>query len=72
MTEKRFTIKYSTLNDGYVIIDNEKEYTFPILHSTLNYMFCKALNELHEEREYWKQQAEKRFERIRELEEMME
>ena len=49
MTEKRFTIKDSMLKNGYVIIDNEKEYTFPVLDSTLNYMFCKALNELHEE-----------------------
>ena len=32
----------------------------------------KLLNELHEEREYWKQQAEKGFKRIRELEEMIE
>ena len=28
----------------------KKEYTFPVLDSTLNYMFCKALNELAEEK----------------------
>ena len=44
--EKRFEIRPSfTLNDSYVIDDSEKEYTFPALDSTLNYMFCKALNE---------------------------
>ena len=55
MTGKRFTIKDSILKDGYVIIDNEKEYIFPVLDSTLNYMFCKALNELHEENQLLKQ-----------------
>ena len=55
MTEKRFVIKPSSIvTDGFVIIDKEKKYTFPVLDSTLNYMFCKALNELHEEKEYWK------------------
>ena len=52
MVEKRFVIKPSSIvNDGFVIIDKEKDYTFPVLESTLNYMFCKALNELHEENE---------------------
>ena len=46
---KRFTIKPSIIVDGFVIIDKEKEYTFPVLENTLNYMFCKALNELYEE-----------------------
>ena len=50
MTEKRFVINPSAIvTDGFVIIDKEKKYTFPVLDSTLNYMFCKALNELHEE-----------------------
>ena len=49
MTAKRFTIKSSMIvDDVTVIIDNQKEYTFPVLDSTLNYMFCKVLNELHE------------------------
>ncbi len=42
-------------NNKYVIHDSEKEYTFPILDSTLNYMFCKAMNELHEENEQLQQ-----------------
>ena len=49
MTAKRFTIKPSMIvDDVTVIIDNQKEYTFPVLDSTLNYMFCKVLNEQHE------------------------
>ena len=49
MIEKRFTIKPSMIvDDVTVIIDNQKEYTFPVLDSTLNYMFCKVLNEQHE------------------------
>lgn len=52
MTDKRFVIKPSAIvTDGFVIIDKEKKYTFAVLDSTLNYMFCKALNELHEENE---------------------
>jgi hemerythrin-like domain-containing protein len=52
MTQKRFVIQPSSIvNDGFVIIDKEKKYTFPVLESTLNYMFCKALNELTEENE---------------------
>lgn len=31
-------------NNKYVIHDSEKEYTFPVLDSTLNYMFCKLLH----------------------------
>ena len=52
MTEnKRFEIKPSAMdNNKYVIHDSKKEYTFPVLDSTLNYMFCKALNELSEEK----------------------
>lgn len=51
MTEnKRFEIKPSAMyNNKYVIHDSKIEYTFPVLDSTLNYMFCKALNELHDE-----------------------
>ena len=53
MTEdKRFEIKQSVMdNNRYVIHDSKKEYTFPVLDSTLNYMFCKALNELSDENE---------------------
>ena len=53
MTEdKRFEIKQSVMdNNRYVIYDSKKEYTFPVLDSTLNYMFCKALNELSDENE---------------------
>ena len=53
MTEdKRFEIKQSVMdNNIYVIHDSKKEYTFPVLDSTLNYMFCKALNELSDENE---------------------
>ena len=51
MAEKRFVIKPSSIvTDGFVIIDKEKKYTFPVLESTLNYMFNKALNELYEEK----------------------
>ena len=51
MTENnRFNIKPSAIvDDVTLIIDDEKKYSFPILDSTLNYMFCKALNELAEE-----------------------
>ena len=53
MTEtKRFEIKPSAMyNNKYVIHDSKKEYTFSVLDSTLNYMFCKALNELNDENE---------------------
>ena len=55
MTTKRFTIKPSMIvDDVTVIIDNQKEYTFPVLDSTLNYMFCKTLNEFTEENEQLK------------------
>ena len=56
MTEdKRFEIKQSVMdNNRYVIHDSKKEYTFPVLDSTLNYMFCKALNELSDENEHYK------------------
>lgn len=51
MTEnKRFEIKPSAMyNNKYVIHDSKKEYTFPVLDSTLNYMFCKVLNDLYDE-----------------------
>ena len=59
MTDKRFVIKPSAIvTDGFVIIDKEKKYTFPVLDSTLNYMFCKALNELHEENQSLKFQLD--------------
>ena len=53
MTEdKRFEIKQSVMdNNRYVIYDSKKEYTCQVLDSTLNYMFCKALNELSDENE---------------------
>lgn len=53
MTEnKRFEIKPSVMcNNKYVIHDGKKEYTFPVLDSTLSYMFCKALNDLSDENE---------------------
>ena len=55
MIAKRFTIKPSIIvDDVTVIIDNQKEYTFPVLDSTLNYMFCKVLNELYDENEQLK------------------
>ena len=56
MTEnKRFEIKPSAMyNNKYVIHDSKKEYTFPVIDSTLNYMFCKALNELSDENEQLK------------------
>ena len=55
MTEKRFNIKPSVIvDDVTVIIDSEKKYTFPVLDSTLNYMFCKAMNELNDENEQLK------------------
>lgn len=57
MTEKRFNIKPSAIvDDVTVIIDSEKQYTFPTLDSTLNYMFCKVMNELADENEQLKQQ----------------
>ena len=60
MAEKRFVIKPSSIvTDGFVIIDKEKKYTFPVLDSTLNYMFNKALNELHEENEELKSEIAK-------------
>ena len=44
MSDKRFNIKPSAIvDDVTVIIDSEKQYTFPVLDSTLNFMFCKAL-----------------------------
>lgn len=47
---KRFTITpISLIDETYKIIDKDQEYTFPPLGDTLNYMFCKALNELYEE-----------------------
>ena len=60
MTEERFVIKPSTIvTDGFVIIDKEKKYTFPVLESTLNYMFNKALNELYEENQELKRTIKK-------------
>ena len=60
MTDKRFVIKPSSIvTDGFVIIDKEKKYTFPVLDSTLNYMFNKALNELYEENQELKRTIKK-------------
>ena len=60
MTEERFVIKPSTIvTDGFVIIKKKKKYTFPVLDSTLNYMFNKALNELYEENQELKRTNKK-------------
>ena len=68
MTEKRFTIKPSMIvDDVTVIIDNQKEYTFPVLDSTLNYMFCKVLNEQHETIEQLKKENNKLHQKIFEM-----
>ena len=65
MTEKRFTIKPSAIvDDVTVIIDNKQEYTFPVLDSTLNYMFCKVLNEQYKTIEQLKQEIETLQEQI--------
>lgn len=66
MTTKRFTVDEG-LEDILCWEINDKE------NEDMTCGECvKLLNELHWEREYWKQQAERRFERIRELEEMIE
>lgn len=67
MINQRFT---ETLSTG-IVTDNMtgKEYKCEM---RIDDDLLKLLNELHWEREYWKQQAERRFERIRELEEMIE
>ena len=63
---KRFTIKPSSIvDDVTVIIDAEKKYSFPILDSTLNYMFCKALNKLNDENEQLKSENKQLKERLR-------
>ena len=49
MTEKRFESRQSINKTGYVVIDNEKQYTFPVMSKDDCYMFCKVLNALHEE-----------------------
>ena len=69
MTAKRFTLidDYTIQYDGDYF-DLHKPSDIRSLVTVIGYV----LNELHKEREYWKQQAEIRFERIRELEEMME
>lgn len=55
MTE-RFNINPSMMVTGkYVIIDELRQYTFPVLEPTMNHMFCKALNELNNDREHLKQ-----------------
>jgi len=78
MTEKRFNIKPSAIvDDVTVIIDDEKKYSFPILDKELNYMFCKALNELAEENQTFREALKELKEigdyqemRIRELSDM--
>ena len=62
MTTERFMV-----DDCGTLIDMTNRNTYDYVSDV-----CGLLNELHEEREYWKQQAETRFERIRELEEMIE
>ena len=49
---ERFEIKPSINKTGYVVIDNKKQYTFPIMSKDDCYMFCKVLNALHEENQY--------------------
>ena len=74
MTEdKRFEIKQSAMNNNrYVIHDSKKEYTFPVLDSTLNYMFCKALNELSDENEELKQYNDELISKIDFLERIID
>ena len=49
---KRFNIKLSMMVMGKdVIIDELGQYTFPVLEPTMSHMFCKALNELNDEKE---------------------
>lgn len=58
MTEKRFTIKDSTITDGYCIFDSEKEYHFvPNDNKNALMSTCKVLNELSEENEQLKSDA---------------
>ena len=74
MTEnKRFEIKPSAMdNNRYVIHDSKKEYTFPVLDSTLNYMFCKALNELSDENEELKQRNDRQAKQLDRLYSLIE
>ena len=74
MTEdKRFEIKQSVMdNNRYVIHDSKKEYTFPVLDSTLNYMFCKALNELSDENEELKQRNDRQAKQLDRLYNLIE
>lgn len=74
MTEnKRFEIKPSAMyNNKYVIHDSKIEYTFPVLDSTLNYMFCKALNELSDENEQLKQRNDRQAKQLDRLYSLIE
>ena len=56
MTQKRFESRQSINKTGYVVIDNEKQYTFPVMSEDDCYMFCKVLNALHEENTEYKQE----------------
>ena len=54
MTTKRFEIvKSKLIKDGWVISDKLKQFTFPTLKGDKRALvsYCKALNELHEEKE---------------------
>lgn len=52
MTEKRFEIKKSMwIADGYVIIDNNRQYTFTALTSNKAINYCRILNLLNDENE---------------------
>lgn len=62
MTAKRFMV-----DDAGTLIDIETRDTFDYVSDVVT-----LLNDLHEEKEYWKQRANERFERIRELEETQE
>lgn len=56
MTEKRFEIvKSKLIKDGWVINDKLKQFTFPTLKGDKRALisYCKALNELYEEKEDW-------------------
>ena len=49
MIEKRFYERDSTIKNGLkVIIDKDKQYTFPPLPKESNHMFLKALNDAYE------------------------
>ena len=74
MTEnKRFNIKPSAIvDDVTVIIDDESKYSFPVLDKELNYMFCKALNELHEENKKLQERNDRQYKQLGDLYRLIE